>query len=138
MLCPLMEVWKQFRIQVSSLLSGRWRNFCILCLLSVARNLKRSVVILESFNSNTDFQISIDVFIYVILDVYEFIFLIPLWADSVSSTSFTILKCLYIPDSTHKSLKTCVLIHLCQICKALQVTEREFIWVFLIQRKIFV
>lgn len=75
MLCPLMKVWKGFRIQVSPPLSRRWRNFCILCLLSRARNLKLSVLLLgESFKPNTDFQASIDVLIYVILDVYGFIF----------------------------------------------------------------
>lgn len=75
MLCPLMRVWKWFRIQVSSSLSGRWRNFCILCLLSIDRNLKKNVVLLEdSFMPNTDLQVSIHVLIYVILDVYDFFF----------------------------------------------------------------
>lgn len=55
MLCPLMRVWKGFRIQVSSLLHGRGRNFCILCVLFVATNLRRSVVLLEeSFKPSTD------------------------------------------------------------------------------------
>lgn len=137
MLCPLMRVWKRFRIQVSSSLSKRWRNFCTLCLLSIARNSRMNVVLLEeSFKPRTDFQVSIDILIYVILDAYEFIFLIPLRANSVSSTSFPILKCLCIPHSTQRSLRTFVLLHLCQIRKDLQVIEREeFFWIFLYREK---
>lgn len=140
-LCPLMGVWKRFRIQVSSSLSGRWRNSCILCLLFIATNLRMRVVLLEeSFKPGTDFNsgfsrcfnLSFQMFMYLF-------FLIPLWTGFVSSTSFTILKCLCIPNSTHRSLRTCVLLHLCQICKELQVTERqEYFSFFYIQRKIFV
>lgn len=44
-----------------------------------ARILKMSVVLLEeSFKPSTDFQVSIDVLIYIILDVYEFLVLIAL------------------------------------------------------------
>lgn len=100
-----------------------------------ARNLKMSVVLpKESFKPSTDFQVSIDVLIYVILDVHEFLFFNS--TDSLSFTSFTILKCLCIPHSTHRSLRTCVLLCLCQICKELQVIEREFCWLFYTERRI--
>lgn len=72
MLCPLMGVWKRFRIQVSSSLSGRWRNSCILCLLFIATNLRMRVVLLEeSFKPGTDFNSGFSR-CFVILDVYEF------------------------------------------------------------------
>lgn len=72
----------------------------------------------------------IEVSVQILINICNFrclrtSFLIPLWADCDSSTSFSLLKCLCTPNSTHWGLRTSGLFHLRQTCKELQVIERE-------------